>query len=75
MKVCKPKLSDRPCCFQEWNPRKNMYIRTSAAVDCVGTCWECGWNPEEKERRLRTGEWVEEGGIRTLKFLKWERPV
>ncbi len=40
------------------------------AVDCESDpCEQCGWNPRERERRMKTGHWVElADGSKVFKF-------
>jgi len=48
-----------PCVFlgrDERNGEKRMFY---PAVNCEFGCDACGWNPEEKRRRLKTGKMVE----------------
>ena len=46
-----------PCVFlgrDERNGEKRMFY---PAVNCEFGCDACGWNPEERRRRLKTGRW------------------
>ena len=41
-----------PCAREEWSERKQHNVYVKPAVSCAWNCDHCGWNPEEKKRRL-----------------------
>ena len=50
-----------PCAFmackQDPYSHKSKMEIAYPAVDCSYGCDACGWNPEEKARRLKEGKW------------------
>lgn len=46
-----------PCGTVVYDRKKNRDVTVFPAVDCGYTCETCGWNPAEKERRLKEGTW------------------
>ena len=46
-----------PCLCEVPNEETGKLEHGYPAVNCAFGCDVCGWNPEEKERRLRTGKW------------------
>lgn len=45
-----------PCLFWEWNPQKAKADVCYPQVNCNMNCKNCGWNPEEQNRRLSEGK-------------------
>lgn len=60
--------TDYPCHFTRWDDVKNKDVPDVPAVNCNRNCMTCAWNPEEAERRLKTGKFVKHGKVRTLVF-------
>ena len=46
-----------PCVYIGKRLDTNQKEMFYPAVNCGFGCDACGWNPEEKRRRLKTGEW------------------
>ena len=46
-----------PCMYEDFDPKTGEIKERYPSVDCNHQCYCCGWNPEEKERRLETGIW------------------
>ncbi len=46
-------LVNAPCVVIGENKEKSV-----PCVDCLWNCEYCGWNPRERERRLKEGRWV-----------------
>lgn len=46
-----------PCAISVFDKKKKKEITVFHAVDCNYACETCGWNPCERERRLREGVW------------------
>ena len=68
-------MEDRPCLYLEKNKEKGGFEICAPAVDCSFNCSSCGWNPEERERRMKTGGWVfDENGVRHLLFKSAKPP-
>lgn len=47
-----------PCEFMSFNEKKQLFETEYPSVNCNHICSVCGWNPEEKKRRLETGKFV-----------------
>ncbi len=45
-----------PCVYYEVNEKKHRLEVLYPSVNCNHVCEACGWNPKEKERRLKTGK-------------------
>ena len=50
-----------PCVYFEVNMRKGSCDNAYPSVQCIYQCDSCGWNPKEKERRMKTGKWKQAG--------------
>lgn len=61
-----------PCIFQYWSETRKRFFDSVPAVDCSGDCVHCGWNPDEQERRLRTGVLCKHDKTLTLHFFRKE---
>jgi len=61
---------DVPCLYLHWNDKKQHDELWAPAIECTRNCEGCGFDPAEKKRRLETGKFVEEGGIKKLVFKK-----
>lgn len=46
-----------PCAIAVFDKKKKKEVTVFPAVDCNYACETCGWNPCERERRLRDGVW------------------
>lgn len=46
---------DAPCLFFQFDEEKGQTRPYHPAVSCNMNCADCGFNPAEKERRLKTG--------------------
>lgn len=46
-----------PCAIAVYDKKKKKEVIVFPSVDCEYNCETCGWNPCEKERRLRDGVW------------------
>ncbi|HJJ80007.1 MAG TPA: hypothetical protein O0X74_04455 [Methanocorpusculum sp.] len=46
-----------PCAIAVFDKKKKKEVIVFPSVDCGYNCETCGWNPCEKERRLRDGVW------------------
>lgn len=63
-----------PCLYLKKSEKTGKEELWPPAVDCGMDCKDCGFNPDEKARRLAHGEWVEgKWGIRHLVFKPVER--
>ena len=69
-KQAKRKAVFAPCRFLFGNENGSKSLR-AASVDCTMKCAACGWNPEERERRMLTGRMVTENGITKLVFPRY----
>lgn len=64
--------TDYPCHFIRWDEVKNKDVPDVPAVNCARNCASCPWNPEEAQRRLKTGEFItRRNGVRTLVFRRY----
>ena len=61
---------DVPCLYLKWNEHKQHDEIWAPAIECTLDCANCGFDPAEKNRRLETGKFVEEDGIRNLVFKR-----
>lgn len=58
MSVIDTKLAiDAPCGTTVYDRRRDKEVKAFPAVDCGYACETCGWNPAERERRLKEGTW------------------
>lgn len=48
-------VCNAPCGIEEYNPHTKVARTYYPHVDCDCFCETCGWNPAEKERRLKEG--------------------
>lgn len=48
-----------PCGFLSHSSKTGGPVTVYPGVNCAFGCDACGWNPEEKKRRLKTGHWEE----------------
>ena len=46
-----------PCAIAVFDKKKKKEVTVFPSVDCNYACETCGWNPCERERRLRDGVW------------------
>lgn len=60
-----------PCCFMVYDEAKEKDVLMRADVNCLYRCGDCGWNPKEAARRMRTGRMVtDSAGKRHLVFQR-----
>ena len=50
------KSINAPCVYYEIDEKKHRMSQMYPSVNCNHICETCGWNPQEKERRLKTGK-------------------
>ncbi len=46
-----------PCAIAVFDKKKKKEVTVFPSVDCNYACETCGWNPCERERRLRDSVW------------------
>ena len=59
-----------PCLYLRFNERKQKDELIYPSVNCDHDCEHCGWNPDEHERRIRTGKCIVRNGITTIVFKR-----
>lgn len=64
----KQKRLQKPCMFLYQEEGKPP-VMVKPDVACSKHCSHCGWNPEEKERRLREGNFIKDASVRIRHYV------